>query len=210
MSIDKSPECGPNQLKRTPGQHCSGLMQPKELTSCSSQQIFPSLSLPYCWKPGGEGSSGQGWVERTGKEERLSLSPLPSLGLVESGTEIKGISLTLGPVIRKLFTDLEDRDSVSREGVMAEGPGECQASHGSPLTPPHSACLLAAGTSSVSLKSPCCSLRDRTVLSPSPHPAPLNQAVLGCSSFTAPSFCFPLLSYPLYQSTHYFSPFLFP
>lgn len=139
----------------------------------------------------------------------LSLSLLPSLGLVESGTEIKGISLTLGPVIRKLFTDLEDRDSVSREGVMVEGSGECQASQGSPLTPPQSACLLAAGTSDLSLIFLCCSLRDRTVLSPSPHPGPLSQAVLGYSSFTAPSFCFPLLSYPLYQSTPYLA-FWFP
>lgn len=70
---------------------------------------------------------------------RRSHPPPPFLGLVESGTEIKGISLTLGPVIRKLFTDLEDRDSVSREGVMAEGPGECLASQGSPLSP--AACL---------------------------------------------------------------------
>lgn len=202
MSVDKYPESGPNLFKRTPGQHCSGLMQPKELTSCSSQQIFPGLSLPFCWKPGGEGSSGQGWIKRSGKEEPLSLSLLPSLGLVESGTEIKGISLTLGPVIRKLFTDLEDRDSVSREGVMAEGPGECQASQGSPITPPQSACLLAAGTSGLSPMSPCCSLRDRTMPSPSPHSTPLSQAVLGCSFFTAPSICFPLLSYSLYQSTH--------
>lgn len=82
---------------------------------------------------------------------------------------------------------------------MAEGPGECQASQGSPITPPQSACLLAAGTSGLSPMSPCCSLRDRTVLSPSPHPAPLSQAVLGCSFFTAPSFCFPLLSYPLFS-----------
>lgn len=84
MSIDKSPESGPNQLKRTPGQHCSWLMQPKELTSCSSQQIFPGLSLPYCWKPGGEGSSDQGWVERIGKEDPLSLSlPLSLPGFSE-------------------------------------------------------------------------------------------------------------------------------
>lgn len=60
------------------------------------------------------------------------------MGLVGSGTEIKEISLTLGPVIRKLFTDLEDRDSVSREGVMMEGPGECLASQGSPITLPDS------------------------------------------------------------------------
>lgn len=92
-------------------------------------------------------------MERSGKEEPLSLSLSPSsLGLVESGTEIKGISLTLGPVIRKLFTDLEDRDSVSREGVMVEGSGEFQASQGSPLAPPQSACLLAAGA----LVSPPC------------------------------------------------------
>lgn len=91
--------------------------------------------MPFCWKSGGEGSSGQNWLERRGKEE-----PLLSLGLVESGTKIKGISLTLGPVIRKLFTDLEDRDSVSREGVMVEGSGECLASQGSPLAAPP-ACL---------------------------------------------------------------------
>lgn len=150
-----------------------------------------------------------GWRGLGRRTPSLCLSPFPSLGLVKSGTEIKGISLTLGPVIRKLFTDLEDRDSVSREGVMAEGPGECQASQGSPLTPPQSACLLAAGTSGFSPMSPCCSLRDRTVPSPSPQCVPLSQAVLGCSSSTAPSFCFPLLSYPLYQCTSYLT-FLFP
>lgn len=62
VSIDKSPESGPNQLKRTPGQHCSGLMQPKELTSCSSQQILLGLSLPYCWKLGVGGALAKaGW-----------------------------------------------------------------------------------------------------------------------------------------------------
>lgn len=83
---------------------------------------------------GAEGSPGQSWLERSGKEE----PPFPSLSLVGSGTEIKEISLTLGPVIRKLFTDLEDRDRVSREGMMVEGPRECLASQGSPLTLPGS------------------------------------------------------------------------
>lgn len=87
--------------------------------------------MPCCWSPGVRGALAEaGWRG----VERRSHPPPPPLGLVESGTEIKGISLTLGPVIRKLFTDLEDRDSVSREGVTAGGPGECLASQGSPLS----------------------------------------------------------------------------
>ena len=115
------------------------------------------------------------------------MTPPLFLGLVESGTEIKRISLTLGPVIRKLFTDLEDRDSVSGEGVMAEGSGECQASLGSPLTPrslPGS--WLQAPLVSLPA-SPHRSLQARMVPSPSPPPLSSDQAA---TPSLLPSFAF--------------------
>lgn len=47
--------------------------------------------------------------------------PRSDLGLLESETQIKGNSLTLGPVIRKLFTDLEGRE----EFINGEKQREC-------------------------------------------------------------------------------------
>lgn len=132
---------------------------------------------------------------------RRSHPPPPPLGLVESGTEIKGISLTLGPVIRKLFTDLEDRDSVSREGVTAEGPGECLASQGSPLSP--AACLApgcrhlwSLGASSFPLPAPPSRLDPLCLHSPSDPSSP---GPHGCTVLCPPlqSNSSALLSAPL-------------
>lgn len=193
--------------------------------------------MPCCWSPGVRGALAEARWRGVG---RRSHPPPPPLGLMESGTEIKGISLTLGPVIRKLFTDLEDRDSVSREGVTAEGPGECLASQGSPLSP--AACmapgcrhLWSLGASSFPLPAPPSRLdplclhspRDpllpwslwlHSPLSSSPEqlfsPAVCTPFPPHCcsplSSITTPSFRSPSHSCPSYQFPHLFSASLLP